>query len=198
MRVAMVALTFFLALSMASPGTAQERARGNVRARTGARIAVGQKVPDFVVPDLRGRGQRLSRLLKQSKSGVVVLTFWCTVCSTCRTMEDRLEQLHRSAGPQAGVYALDANTGGETPRQIAAFMKKKGFTFPVLLDMGGRLAQAFGVRATTTTMVIDSKRILRYFGKFDDRRGREAYTGNAVKAILEGQPVVIKQTRPVG
>ena len=69
---------------------------------------------------------------------------------------------------------------------------------PGALGLRSIHVQAFGVRATTTTMVIDSKRILRYFGKFDDRRGREAYTGNAVKAILEGQPVVIKETRPVG
>lgn len=194
MRVAMVALTLVLILPLAAPGSAEERGRIN----SPARIAVGQKVPDFVVPDLRGRGQRLSRLLKQSKSGVVVLTFWCTICSTCRTMEDRLEQLHRSGGRQVGVYALDANTAGETPRQIVAFMKRKRLSFPVLMDVGGRLAQAFGVRATTTTLVIDSKRILRYFGKFDDRRGREAYTVDAVKALLENRPVAIKQTRPVG
>jgi hypothetical protein len=50
----------------------------------------------------------------------------------------------------------------------------------------------FGVRTTTTTVVIDSKRVLRYRGRFSD--DEHAYAENAIVAVLAGSDVVVKQT----
>jgi peroxiredoxin len=181
-------LAFFL--SAAEPGAAQERAAKPV--------AVGEKVPDFTVTDLDGKTLRLSDLQKKSKTGLVTLTFWCTICTSCRGMEGRLEALHRAYPQEAGVYAIDANAGGETPAQVTAFLKQKGLTFPVVMDGAGAVANLFGVAATTTTLVIGKDGVLRYRGKFDDPKAKGTYTEDAVKAVLAGEPVAVKQTPPVG
>ncbi len=190
MRLAGTALA--LAAALAGPGLAQEG-----RAAAGA-VKVGDKAPDFTVVDLNGKTLRLSELRKKSKTGVVSLTFWCTICSSCRGMEARLESLHRERGEEAGIYALDANAGGETPAQIVAFNRKNNLTFPVVLDARGAVANLFGVGATTTTLVFDREGVLRYRGRFDDPKARANYAADAVKSLAAGEPVAIRQTAPVG
>jgi len=187
MRVVLI-----LALA-AAPAWAQERAGAPAKA-----VAVGEKVPEFTVTDLAGKTLRLADLQKKSKSGLVTLTFWCTICTSCRGMEGRLEKLHQTYAEDAAVFAIDANAGGETPAQVTAFLKQKGLTFTVVMDGAGKVANLFGVAATTTTLVIDKDGVLRYRGKFDDPKARGTYTEDAVKAIVAGQPVAIKQTPPVG
>ena len=190
MRMAGTALALIAAL--AGPGLAQE-ARKPVAA-----VKLGDKVPDFTVVDLAGKTLRFSDLQKKSKTGVVSLTFWCTICSSCRAMEARLEKLHEANRDNASIYALDANAGGETPAQIVAFNKQKNLTFPVVLDAKGAVANLFGVGATTTTLIIDKEGVLRYRGRFDDPKAKASYAEEAVKSLVAGDPVAIKQTAPVG
>ena len=38
---------------------------------------------------------------------------------------------------------------------IKAFMDKNGYTYPVLMDEGGKLFEAYGIRAIPTTYLID-------------------------------------------
>ena len=48
---------------------------------------VGDKVPDFAVRTLDGKSVKLSDLQsdkKRTKNGVVVLSFWCSTCVSCR------------------------------------------------------------------------------------------------------------------
>ena len=50
-------------------------------------VTVGEKVPDFAVRALDGKAVKLSQLQKdegRTKQGVVVLSFWCSTCSSCR------------------------------------------------------------------------------------------------------------------
>lgn len=113
-------------------------------------------------------------------------------------MEGRLESLHQANRESAGVYAIDANAGGETPQQVVAFLKQKGLTFPVVMDARGAVANLFGVGATTTTLIIDKEGKLAYRGRFDDPKARASYSENALKSLLAGQPVAVKQTSPMG
>ena len=152
-------------------------------------VTVGDKVPDFSVQTLDGKTVKLSELQedqKRTKQGVVVLSFWCSTCSSCRRVEHRLDQLAKHYAGQAAVIALDANAG-ETRERVAAFAKEKGLAMPIVLDPGGRTADLFGTEVTTTTLVIDGKRVLRYCGRF--WQGEEA-----LKAVLAGKEVAVKTT----
>jgi peroxiredoxin len=158
-------------------------------------LAVGAPVPDFAARDLQGKTHRLSDLRKQTKSGIVSLTFWCTFCHSCRPVEARLDRFARDHKDQAVVAAMDASAG-ETAAGVAAFAKKRRLSLPILMDAPGRAADLFGVKVTTTTVVIDGQGILRYRGQFLD--GDQMLARDALKAVLAGEPVSRQETRQRG
>jgi peroxiredoxin len=178
-------------LTFTFPGTAPLRDISRPK-RKGA-VAVGEKVPDFSVRTLDGKAVKLSELQKderRTKRGVVVLSFWCSTCSSCRRVEHDLDKLARDYQGQAVVIALDANAG-ETAERVTAFAKEKGLALPIVLDSGGRTADIFGTEVTTTTVVIDGNGVLRYCGRFGP--GNEAAEA-ALKAVLAGNEVAVKTT----
>lgn len=131
-------------------------------------VKVGDKVPDFSVRTLDGKSVKLSELQKdarRTKTGVVVLSFWCSTCHSCRDVEHLLAELYKDYEGQAAVMALAANSD-ETAKSVAAFVKKNGLELPVVLDPSGDAADLFGVKRTTTTVVIDGNGVLRYCGQF--------------------------------
>ena len=157
-------------------------------------VKVGDSVPDFPVRTLDGTVVKLGELRKderRTKSGVVVLSFWCTTCHSCRDVEHLLAKLAKDYGGQAAVIALTANAD-ETAEGVAAFLKKNGLELPVVLDPSGATADLFGVRRTTTTVVVDGNGVLRYCGQFRQKEGVSAE--EALKAVLAGKEVAIKTT----
>ena len=157
-------------------------------------VKVGDRVPDFSVRTLDGKSVKLSELRKnekQTKKGIVVLSFWCATCHSCRHVEQQLAKLAKDFAGEAAVLALDANAD-DTAQDVAAFVKKARLTVPILLDPAGHTADVFGVDKTTTTLVIDGNGVLRYCGQFKHRAGASAE--DALKAVLAGKDVAVKAT----
>jgi thiol-disulfide isomerase/thioredoxin len=151
-------------------------------------------VPDFTAADLDGKQVRLADLRTGSRgaeTGVVVLSFWCSFCGSCRKVEGSLDRLRKQYEGRASVLALDASAG-ETAEKVRAFTRRKGLGLTVLLDPAGRTADLFGTDVTTTTAVIDGAGVLRYLGRFADRE--HAYAEEALRAVLAGQEVPVKST----
>jgi thiol-disulfide isomerase/thioredoxin len=166
-------------------------------AETSGSIAVGDKVPEFEVT-IDGKTMKLSELRKNTKltsDGTLVLTFWCSFCHSCRHVEHPLDKLAKQYRGQVGVIALDSSDG-ETAEVVAEFARENGLTVPIALNPKGTAVDIFGVHATTTTIVIDSKGVLRYCGRFSDRE--HSYAADALKAVLAGEEVRVKKTRHKG
>lgn len=160
-------------------------------------ISVGDKVPEFVVT-IAGKKRTLSELRQDaalSEDGTLVLTFWCSFCHSCRDIEQRLDKLAKRYNGKVGVIALDASSG-ETTEVVAEFAKENGLSLPIALNPSGTAADIFGVHVTTTTIVIDSKGILRYRGQFG--ASGHAYAAEALEAVLAGEDVRVKKTRQKG
>ena len=164
-------------------------------ARKSAALSIGDKVPDFTMKDAQGKAYRLSDLRKQTKSGIVSLTFWCTFCHSCRDVEARLDRLAREHKGNAVVAAIDSSAG-ETTSGISAFAKKKKLTLPIMIDGQAKAADLFGVTLTTTTLVIDGEGRLRYRGQFEV--GDKSPATDALRAVLAGRTVATKETRQRG
>ena len=154
-------------------------------------LAVGDRVPDFSVTDLAGKTRKLSDLQKDAKSGIVMLTYWCSFCHSCRHVEATLDRVSKSYKGQAAVLALDSSAG-ETAEGITAFVKEKGLSLPIVIDPDGKTTDMFGVRVTTSTLIIDRDRVLRYRGRFVEEGKTPAE--DALKAVLAGQTVPVKET----
>ena len=161
-------------------------------------VKIDEKVPDFAIQMLDGKSVKLSELQKdekQTKTGVVVLSFWCTTCHSCRDVEHLLAKLYKDYQGHAAVFALGANAD-ETAETAEAFVKENGLELPIVLDSGRNTANLFGVNKTTTTVVIDGNRVLRYCGQFRQKGGGSAEA--ALKAILAGKEVAVKTTPHFG
>jgi thiol-disulfide isomerase/thioredoxin len=76
----------------------------------------------IVSSDLRGR--------------VVVLDFWATWCPACRRELPEIDKLYRrfQSSPDVLVWAVDVNSGGETPAKAADFLRQHGYILPVAFD----------------------------------------------------------------
>ncbi len=152
------------------------------------RLIVGDKVPDFEVTDLTGKTVKLSHLQKRTESGVVSLTFWCTFCHSCRMMDARFQKAAAEFKDKAAVVAIDASAT-DTAKRVEDFTKDKKFAVPVFRDAEGKAADLFGVRLTTTTVVIDKAGVLRYWGQFGT---------DALREVLDGKDVSVKETNASG
>lgn len=100
----------------------------------------GERVPDFTLPDTHGHEVTLSHLLKQ---GPVVITFyrgvWCNFCNL---------ELHAYQEVWPEIQALGASVIAISPQTLEksrAMEEKQDLTFPVLSDLGNRVARQFGL-----------------------------------------------------
>ena len=101
---------------------------------------VGDTVPDFTLPDMRGRSLRLSVKLAQ---GPVVLTFyrgaWCPYCNLeLRAYQQRLP---RFSDLGASVIAVSP----QTPEASVSMVERNPLDFDVLSDSSSRVARAYGL-----------------------------------------------------
>ena len=155
----------------ASYGADRDELKTDRRTPAVQAIAIGEKVPNFsFVNSDDGKTYKLSDLQKDvnNSSGVVVLTFWCSFCGSCRHVEHSLDKLASTYKGRVAVVALDASAG-ESIEGIREFKREKELKLPVVLDATGHTADLLGTTVTTTTVVIDAKGVLRYRGQFQVR-----------------------------
>ncbi len=108
--------------------------------------------PSRTLPVLGTEGKQSA--LADYKGKVVVLNFWASWCTPCRTEAPELEkaqkQLQSSGqGTVLGVAYQDA------PKDSEKFIDEFGITYPSLRDVGGKLAKDYGTRALPETFVIN-------------------------------------------
>jgi len=120
-------------------------------------------IRDFSLPTLTGENQSLGDL----KGKVVFLNFWATWCGPCRAEMPSMEALHNSYR-EKGLEILAVNSG-ENQAQVLAFMTGNQLSFPVALDVDGKVSQAYGIQAIPTSFLIDreGKIIARLVGSLD-------------------------------
>ena len=95
------------------------------------------------------------------KGKVIFMNFWATWCPPCRAEMPDIQKLYERS-PREGENAVivlgvaEPKLGSEKNEAgIKAFMGENGYTYPVLMDKGGKLFEAYGIRAIPTTYLID-------------------------------------------
>ncbi|MEC9097458.1 MAG: TlpA disulfide reductase family protein [Planctomycetota bacterium] len=148
---------------------------------------LGDTIPNFKIRTLQGRKTSLQAIQadeKNNSSGITVLTFWCSFCGSCRRVDKPLSDLSQKYKGKVAIFALDSSAGEEA-RTISNVLKEKKLEMPVLIDAKGDLADLFGVKMTTTTIVIDANNVIRYWGQF--QQGDSALATEAIEAVLAGK-----------
>ena len=127
------------------------------RVRIWPHALTGENAPDFTITRLNGGQYTLSA----DPARVVILDFWSTSCTPCVVSLPRLEQVHRWAREHNKSVAIYCINLGEHADRIRQMWQKKDLTMPVLVDVGGRVADAYIVNAIPQTVIISDGTVER-------------------------------------
>lgn len=101
---------------------------------------LGQEAPTFTLPSSGGEPVNLAEKFGEE---VVLLEFWATNCPYCVKAMPELEKLEEAYAEKGlGYYAVNV---GETPEDVAAFLKAQQLTPTALLDEDAEMATAYDV-----------------------------------------------------
>ena len=105
---------------------------------------------DFHLLDTNGIYTRLS----DYKGKVVFLNFFATWCPPCKNEMPSIQSLHnRMRGKKFEVICVSVDRGSKS--KVIDFLKSGGFTFKVLLDSDGSVADKYSISAIPATFIID-------------------------------------------
>ena len=153
------------------------------------KINVGQKAPDFTLPDTDLKARRLRDFLSKN----VVLAFYpgafTTVCTKemC-TFRDSLARLNVLKAQVVGISVND-------PFSNKAFAEANRLNFPLLSDYNREVVRLYGVAATDfaglkgytaakrSIFIVDEKGVVRYVWVSEDPRIEPNY--DELEEILE-------------
>lgn len=172
-------------------------------AAAGPGVDVGDKAPGFTLEDSAGGSVSLS-----DYNGRVVVLEWVNPdCPFVKRhySEGSMKKL-TSAYSESGVVWLTINsTKYMDAAANAAFVKKEGIDWPVLVDQDGTVGHAYGAATTPHMFIIDAKGVVVYDGAIDDDpRGnleagaRTNYVSRALNEIAAGKAVSTPETKPYG
>ncbi len=166
-------------------------------------IEAAARVAPFELRDYRGKLYTLSDFVD---SKYVVAVFLGTECPLAKLYAPRLAKLSDEFSSQ-GVSFVGINSNQQDSlTEIAAHARRHGVGFPVLKDLGNKLADQLGAERTPEVVVWDTTGKIRYRGRIDDQYGvgyvRNAPTHhdlrNALEELLSGKAVSPPVTKAVG
>ncbi|MEE8618987.1 MAG: redoxin domain-containing protein [Dehalococcoidales bacterium] len=116
---------------------------------------IGKAAPSFQLTDIDGQTVSLSDF--QGKP--VLLNFWATWCGPCRFEMPYIQEVYNERS-EPGLVILAINIG-ESFAKVKEFMQDYNLSFPVLLDLEGKVAEKYNILPIPTTYFIDSDGIIR-------------------------------------
>jgi peroxiredoxin len=130
---------------------------------------LSQPAPDFTLRAAAGGNVRLS----EHRGEVVVLSFWSSGCSSCRTQLVALNRslaTYRSAGLQ--IYGVSVD---DAPARAVEYARRAAVGFPLLLDPDKTVGRAYQVDNLPMTVLIDRGGIVRNVLRDYSSRSEQQY-----------------------
>ncbi|MCC9609285.1 thioredoxin family protein [Blastopirellula sp. JC732] len=164
---------------------------------------IGAVVPDIQLKDFRGKDYNLADFADQK---VVVLAFLGTECPLAKLYGGRLQELADEFAPKKVAIVGVMSNQHDAVTEIAAYARKHEISFPLLKDVGNRLADAAGAERTPEVVVLNADLKICYRGRIDDQyqigvvrdRADEHELRDAIEALLAGKQVAVPATEAIG
>jgi peroxiredoxin len=120
-------------------------------------LAIGNKIPDFTLSNLKNNPVQLYQVMKENK--VTLINFWGKWCPWCvREIPEIVKFYNQYHSRKVEILALN---DGDDPKEVPAFVKENQMTFPVLIDKNGAVSTAYQVSGFPTTFIIDQQGKIR-------------------------------------
>lgn len=165
----------------------------------------GDKATDFKLKSVDGKNYSMSDY-KDAKGFIVVFT--CNTCPFAVKYEDRINALAKKYKPKGYVLlAINSNDPEVQPddtfSKMQAKAKDKGFSFPYLVDEGGKIYPQYGATKTPHIFLLDKNQVVKYIGAIDDNADdasavKEKYLENAIAALEKGNDPSPATTKAIG
>ena len=173
-------------------------------------LTTGQPAPDFALPDLQDKSQKLS-----DYAGKYVVLEW--VNPDCPFVKKHynsanMPTLQKEAAAKNVVWLSINSTNPKsdefkTEAQMKAWLASKNASpQTVLFDKDGTTGHAYGAKTTPHMYIIDRNGKLIYAGGIDDKRSARIediqvaknYVRVALDEALAGKPVSVSTSQPYG
>jgi peroxiredoxin len=118
-------------------------------------LSIGDEAPNFILNDLNGEKIELESLRGQG----VFLNFWGTYCPPCEKEMPYMESQYQVYKDQ-GIEIVAVNVD-EPELSVKKFVERVGgLSFPVVIDRGGNVLDAYNVSPLPTTFLIDKNGVI--------------------------------------
>ena len=166
-------------------------------------LRIGDRVPDFTLPDTEGTVHRLH----DGSAPATVILVTCNHCPYALAWHERLMAVAADdAARGVRFLAICGNDAQRFPRDSLEAMRRRvreeRWPMPYLHDATQEVLRSLGASVTPELYVLDAELRLRYHGAPDaghDDPGQNArWLRDALDALLARREVGTAETRPVG
>lgn len=148
----------------------------------------------------------VTEVAAQTKKQLTVVCFLGIECPMARQYGPRLNKLATEFAAQNVRFVGVNSNSQDSQKEVAAFAKEYGITFPILKDPGNKVADQFGARFMVEVFVLDQTLVVRYHGRVDDQflpgvmrsQATRQDLRIALEELLAGKPVSVTETLVTG
>lgn len=160
-------------------------------------------IAEFTLANHRGAEWSLSDV---ADSKLVVVAFLGTECPLAKLYGPRLAELQEQYKDRSVAFVgINSNTQ-DSMTEITAYVARHQIPFPMLKDVGNRVADQFAAERTPEVFLLDEHRNVRYRGRIDDQylvglardKVRRQDLAIAIDELLNEKEVSVPHTEPLG
>jgi peroxiredoxin len=165
-------------------------------------VSVGEKAPNFTLPDTAGNDVSLSDF----EGRIVVLEWLNPDCPFVKRhyKAGTMKKLATTYGEEGVVWLTINSTNYMDAAANAKFKAENELPYTILVDQSGEVGHLYGAKTTPHMYIIDGDGQLVYIGAIDDDpRGNKGepvvnYVVVALDEVTAGKAVTTAETKPYG